>query len=206
MIENLLNCKDLYDPIEGDNAKPDDMLDLDWKKLKKKTLGAIRQWVDISLYNHVAKETDPHTLWKNLENMYETKNAQTKIFLMRKLVNLKLKEGQSIVEHLNDFKGMIVQLSVVGLSLDDETRACLLLGSLPDSWNTLVVSLGNSAPKGKVTLAMVINSLLNEEIKRKDFVGNDTHALVTENRGRSKSRGPFGHNKSRDRSKSYGKD
>ena len=71
------------------------MSDLDWKKLKKKTLGAIRQWVDISLYNHVAKETDLHTLWKNLENMYETKNAQENIFLMRKLVNLKLKEGQS---------------------------------------------------------------------------------------------------------------
>ena len=42
---------------------------------KKKTLGVIRQWVNISLYNHVAKETDPHTLWKNKENMYETKNA-----------------------------------------------------------------------------------------------------------------------------------
>ena len=42
MMEDLLNCKDLYDPIEGDNAKPDDMPDLDWKKLKKKALGAIR--------------------------------------------------------------------------------------------------------------------------------------------------------------------
>ena len=58
-------------------------------------------------------------------------------------MNFKLKEGQSIVEHLNDFKGMIMYLSVASLSLDDETRACLLLGSLLDSWNTLVVSLGN---------------------------------------------------------------
>ena len=54
-MEDLLNCKDLYDPI--DNAKSNDMLDVNWKKLKKKTLGAILQWVDISLYNHVAKET-----------------------------------------------------------------------------------------------------------------------------------------------------
>ena len=49
MMEDLLNYKDLYDPIEGDNAKPDDMSDVDWKKLKKKTLGVIRQWEDISL-------------------------------------------------------------------------------------------------------------------------------------------------------------
>ena len=60
------------------------MSDVHWKKLKKKTISVIRQWVDIGLYNHVAKETDPHTLWKNLENIYETKNTQTEIFLMQK--------------------------------------------------------------------------------------------------------------------------
>ena len=62
MMEDILNCKDLYDPIEGDNYKPNDMSDTRWTKLKKKTLGVIRKWVDISLYNHVAKEIDPHTL------------------------------------------------------------------------------------------------------------------------------------------------
>ena len=93
MMEDFLNCKDLYDHIEGDNAKPSEMPDADRKKLKKKSLGSIFQWVDISLYNHVAKETDPQTLWKNLESMYEKKNAQTKILLMQKLINLKLKKG-----------------------------------------------------------------------------------------------------------------
>ena len=38
---DLLNFKDLYDPIEGDNAKPSDMPNVNWKKLKKKTLGVI---------------------------------------------------------------------------------------------------------------------------------------------------------------------
>ena len=83
---------------------------------------------------------------------------------------------------------MIAKLSVTGLSVDDDTRACLPLSSLPDSWNTLVVSLGNSALEGKVTLVMVRNSLFNKEIRRNDSLGNDTYALVTENRGRSKSR------------------
>ena len=49
MMEDLLNCKDLYDYIEGDNAKSSDMSNANWKKLKNKTLGVIRQWVDISL-------------------------------------------------------------------------------------------------------------------------------------------------------------
>ena len=94
MMEDLLNCKDLYDPIEGDNAKSSDRSYAYCTKLKKKKLGVIRQWVDISLYNHVVREIYPHTLWKNLENMYKTKKAQAKIFLMQELMNLKLKEGQ----------------------------------------------------------------------------------------------------------------
>ena len=135
-----------------------------------------------SLQSCCQRDRSTHSL-ENLENMYKTKNAQAKIFLMRKLMNLNLKEGQSIAEHLNDFEEMIAQLSIAGLSLNDETRVCLLLGSLLDSWNTLVVSLGNLALERKVTLAMVKNSQFNEEIRRKDFVGNDTHALVTKNRG-----------------------
>ena len=41
MMEDLLNGNDLYDSIEGDDAKSNDMSYVNWKKLKKKTLGAI---------------------------------------------------------------------------------------------------------------------------------------------------------------------
>ena len=65
-----------------------------------------------------------------------------------------------------------------------------------------MVYLGNSTPEGKVTLGMVRNNLFNEKIQRKDLVGNGTHALVMENKGRSRSKGPYGKNKSRGKSKS----
>ncbi len=59
---DYLNVKDLYDPIDGDGAKPKDMDEKLWVKLKNKTLGTIRQWVDASLYNHVKNEKDPLVL------------------------------------------------------------------------------------------------------------------------------------------------
>ena len=30
MMEDVLYCKDLHDPIKGDSAKPSDMSDRDW--------------------------------------------------------------------------------------------------------------------------------------------------------------------------------
>ena len=70
-MEDLLNCNDLYDLIEGNNAKSSDMLDANSKKLNKKTLGVIRQWVNISLYNHVAKKTEPHTIEPTPQSLEE---------------------------------------------------------------------------------------------------------------------------------------
>lgn len=87
--------------------------------------------------------------------MYERKNALNKASLMRRLVKLEYSDGQSVIEHLSVFQGLVNQLSAMKLVLEDELQALLLLSSLPDSWETLVVSLSNSTPEGKFTMEVV---------------------------------------------------
>ena len=65
MMENVLYCKDLHDPIEGDSAKPSDMFDRDCEKLNRKTIGCIRQCIDDSVFHHVSQETIAEALWCN---------------------------------------------------------------------------------------------------------------------------------------------
>ena len=84
------------------------------------------------------------------------------------------------------------------LVINDELQALLLLSPLPENWETLVVLLSNSAPNGVLQLAMVKDSLLNKETRRKDMGKDTAHALVIENKGRSKSRS----SKERDKSRS----
>ena len=67
------------------------------------------------------------------------------------------------------------------------------------------MSLNNSVLNGVLQLAMVKDSLLNEETRRKDMGKDIAHALVTENRGRSKSRSSKGQGKSISQSGSKGK-
>jgi hypothetical protein len=51
------------------------------------------------------------------------------------------------------------------------------------------VSLSNSAPNGIVTLTMVKDSMLNEELRRKELrITSESSAVVIENRGRSTQR------------------
>ena len=120
--------------------------------------------------------------------MYERKTAQNKATLIRRLVNLKYKNGHSVAEHTSDFQGLVNQLNAMKMKIEDELQALLLLSSFSDSWDTLVISLSNSAPNGKLTMDTVKDSLFNEEARRK---AQDHLILVSESR-LSTSLGPLG--------------
>lgn len=199
-MDDILYCKNLFDPIDIKGVKLEEVKDEDWIKMNQKTVGCIRQWIDHSVFHHVTQETDAYVLWTMLEGMYQSKTTQNNALVMRRLVNLKLKNGVFVTKHNSEFKNLVNQLATVKMPLDDEMQAVLLLSSLPDNWETLVVSLSNSTPEGKLTMSMVTNAMHNEVTRRKDMRGNQSHALVTEDRGRDRDSGRGrGRNKSRGR-------
>ena len=59
------------------------------------------------------------------------------------------------------------------------------------------MSLSNFAPNGVLQLAMVKDSLFNEEIRRKDMGKDNAQTLVTENKGRSETRNSKGRGNSK---------
>ena len=60
------------------------------------------------------------------------------------------------------------KLVAMKMDIDDEMQASLLLSSLTDSWETLVVTVSNSTPNGILTMESVKDSLLNKEARRKE--------------------------------------
>ncbi|KAF7151014.1 hypothetical protein RHSIM_Rhsim02G0098600 [Rhododendron simsii] len=147
----------------------------------------------LEVFHHVAHETDAYALWTKLESMYQSKTSRNKALLMRRLVNLKLRSGDSVAVHSSEFQNLVNQLDSVGLKFDDELQALLLLSSLLDNWETLVVSLSNSAPDGKLSMSIVKDALFNEEARRKEMgtdCEDESRALVSDgNRGRNQTRG-----------------
>ena len=108
-MEDVFYCKYLHDPIEGDSAKPSDMSDRDWEKLNGKSIGCIKQCINVSVFHYMSQETNAEALQEKLRSLYERKTTQNKAFIARKLVNLKLKEGKSIAEHLVSSKTWLIR-------------------------------------------------------------------------------------------------
>ena len=104
-----------------------------------------------------------------MSGLYERKNALNKTSLMRKIVRLKYRDGESIVEHiLSTFMGYVTQLEATKFPHDDAMQAILLMCTLPDSWENLVVTLNTSCQEENLSLQVVRTSILNEELRRKD--------------------------------------
>ena len=117
-MEDLLIVKDLYEPIDREQI-PTRVLESEWKILNRKVVATIRQCVDVSVLHHVAKDTNTYEMWHKLSGLYERKNALNKTSLMRKIVRLKNRDGESIIVHIKAFMGLMNQLTAAKFQLDD---------------------------------------------------------------------------------------
>ena len=95
---------------------------------------------------NITKVKTKKDLMKTLATLYEKPSASNKVFLMKHLFNMKMVEGGSITNHLNEFNTVTSQLPSMGVNFDEEIRALLILCSLPESWNGLVMVVSNYVP------------------------------------------------------------
>ncbi|KAF3633760.1 Cytochrome 98A2 [Capsicum annuum] len=82
--------------------------------------GYIRQWVENNVRNHIVNKTHARSLWDKLETFYASKTGNNKLFLLKQLMNIRYKEGSPISDHINDFQGVLDQLSGMGVKFDEK--------------------------------------------------------------------------------------
>ena len=95
------------------------MKDEELNLLDRQVLGVIRLTLSRSVAHNVVKEKTTVDLMKALSSMYENPSANNKVYLMKKLFNLKKVEGTPVARHLNEFNTISNQLSTVGIEFDD---------------------------------------------------------------------------------------
>ena len=144
----------------------------------------MRRWLDPTLHEQIYDEMKTIVVWKKLESLFARKTSGNKTTLIRRLINLKYKDENNMVEHISSFKGIVNKLVAMKMNIDNEMQASLLLSSLLNSWETLVVTVSNSTPNGILTMESVKDSLLNEEARRKEKGESSSRELVLEKQER----------------------
>ena len=133
-----------------------------------------------NLHEHIYDVTKADVVWKKLENLFFMNTSGYKTTLIRRFVTLKYKDENNMVDHISSFQGIVNKLVAVKMNIDDEMQTSLLLSSLPDSWETLVVIVSNSTPHVILIMESVKDSLLNEDDRNKEKGESSFEVLVHE--------------------------
>ena len=143
-MEYSLYQKDLFQPLVGVAKKMMTMKDEEWDILDIKALRTIQLILIALLDFNILKEKTMKNMMDALAKLYEKTSVSNKVFLVKRLFNMNMSEDGSVADHLNEFNTVTNQLSYVKVDFDDEVRDFLILCSLPEIWNGLVMAVSNS--------------------------------------------------------------
>lgn len=186
-IEDYLYQKNLYRPLGGNSKNLATMTDADLEVLDCKTLGTIRLSLSSSVAFSISNEKTTKDLMSTLYRMYEKPSASNKVFLMKRLFNMKMEESRIVAKHLYEFNTVTNQLTSVGINFDNEVKALLILSSLPDSWDGLVMAVSNSSDSSSMKYDDVVSVILSEEVCRKSTSSGETLDSALNMKGRRKT-------------------
>ena len=148
------------------STKPMGVTDEEWKKLDQKAKSTIQLCVSNLVLLNILGEATAKALWDKLGTLYQSKSLVNKLFLRKKLYNLRMKDGDSVTEHLNVFNSVVSQLSSIDIKISDEDKCISLLCSLPNSWDILVIVIGSNATA--LQFDEIVSALLTEEMRWKN--------------------------------------
>ena len=100
-------------------------------------------------------EATTKELWDKLGALYHSKSLVNKLFMWKKLHKQRMKYGDSMTAHLNTFN--------IVSNIYDEDKSIILLFSLLDSWDSLVVAIGSNATA--LSFNDTFSSLLLKEMR-----------------------------------------
>jgi len=120
--------------------------------------------------SHIVQRANVHTareVWQLLCKQFEQKGLSSRVYLRRKLLNVKYVQGESMQQHLSRVSDLANQLQSVGAGVSDEDLALIVLCSLPERYEPFIVQM-ESRPITEVTFDFVAGRLLAEAARQEE--------------------------------------
>ncbi|KAK9180413.1 hypothetical protein WN943_029622 [Citrus x changshan-huyou] len=176
--------------------KPMEITDDKWNEVDGNAISDLHLALADGVLSIVAEKNTAKEIWDTLTKLYEAKSLHNKIFLKRKLYTLRMDESTMVIDHINTLKTLFSQLTMLGYNIEENERAELLLQSLLDSYDQLIINLTNNNPVDSLVFDDVAASILNEQSRRKNKENKQASSQQAEallvTRGRSIERGLSG--------------
>lgn len=144
--------------------------------------------IDPTLYVHIKHAATTYDLWNKLKNMFDDTGYTRKIGLLRKLINIRLDNCDSMTQYVTEIVEISQRLQGTGFKITDEWIGALMLAGLPDKYAPMLMAIEHS---GVEISADVIKTKLMDMCSDIGTVSGSESAFAAKNIQRSK----YGNNK-----------
>ena len=135
-----------------------------WDRKNNEARAELQLAVEWDQLSHMTA-ADASEIWTELERVHRSTGFTTRMGLKRKLWKMKMKDGQRMASWIADVKGVVFQLSQIGIITPDEDIILALTNGLPPSYEQLALTL-DSTPSQFFNLDYVIGRLRTEEARQ----------------------------------------
>jgi len=161
-VELLLIKEGLWDLVsEAAPAQPN----AEWLTKDAQARATIGLLVEDNQLTHIRSKTTAAATWKALQDYHQKSSLSNKVILLKNLCNMKLTESGNMEEHIINMSIIKDKLEAIGENIKEELFIAMILGSLPDSYNSLINAL-ESRPEEDLTLSLVKGKLIDEYRRR----------------------------------------
>lgn len=160
-----------------------------WCSKNEKALALITLNVHPKNFRLIKDCASAFDAWAALKAAHTKCGPASLVSLFKKLVSLRIGEGQSMKEHIDCFTDLCDQLSTMKMDLPEVLLSVLLLVSLGESYESFVVAM--SSRDELPSIAVLKIKLLEEEERKRGDIASGAHVLKIRDQRKSNKKKPF---------------
>ncbi|GBP52228.1 hypothetical protein EVAR_83087_1 [Eumeta japonica] len=100
--------------------------------------------IDPSLYVYIKYAATTYDLWEKLKNLFDDTGYTRKIGLLRKLINIRLENCDSMTQYVTQIVETSQRLQGTGFKISDEWIGALMLAGLPEKYGPMLMAIEHS--------------------------------------------------------------
>ncbi|GJV97566.1 hypothetical protein Tco_1549143 [Tanacetum coccineum] len=175
LVQEKAKKQKMKDDKETTKLKPAEVTDdSKWAEMDGSAIANLHLALEDGVLSSIEEKKTAKEIWDHLARLYEARSLHNKIFLKRKLYALRMTESTSVTEHINTLNSLFSQLTSLSCIIEPKERAEILLQSLPDSYDQLIISLAGNVLTNFLVFDDVAAAVLEEENRRNNR--EDRHA------------------------------
>ena len=162
-MKYLLVEKEISAALKGKDSIPGD--DAVKEEINERALGTLFSGLTDKVLRNVVDLDTAKGVWEKLDSIYLAKSLTNRLYLRGKLHTFQMAEGTSLKDHLDEYNKLLLDLANIGVDVDEEDKALILIYSLPKSYEHLTTTMLYG--RETISLDEVEATLLANELRQK---------------------------------------